>query len=104
MASRRIAFSLRVPWDKAAQALERAIAGGRTRFEVLDRGNGFWHLRAGKITVHIEMRIESASSTLIWAVGKHKGFRLPGNRRLDDLLRTLHEDVSAHLGGSRSVA
>lgn len=105
MARARIAFTVPASWDHTAIALERVLDQGQTRFEVLDRGNGYWHLRSGNVTVHIELRIETSRSTHLWAVGKRKrfDFHIFGND-VDALLRALREDTERQLGIARSAA
>lgn len=93
MAGARIAFTLPVPWDRAVVALEHTIEHGRTRLEILDRGNGYWHLRAGNTTVHIELRIQSAGATHIWLVARQRGLGILIGSRAENLLRTVREDV-----------
>ena len=97
MAGARIAFTLPVPWDRAAVALERAIEEGRTHLELVERGNGYWHLHAGSTTVHIGLRIESAATTLIWVVARRRGLGILGGGRAETLLRTVREDVERSL-------
>lgn len=93
MASARVAFTLPVPWDRAVVALERAIDQGRTRLELIDRGNGYWHLRTGGTTVHIEFRIQSPTTTHIWLVAKRHGLGALTGSRPESLLRTVREDI-----------
>jgi hypothetical protein len=98
MATARLAFVLPVPWDRAAIALERAIEHGRTPLDLLDRGNGYWHLRAGATTVHIELRIRSSAATTITIVARRPRLALPGGgSRAEALLRTVREDVERSL-------
>ena len=59
MASNRSAFRLMVPWDRAVQALDRAIRQKSDEYELLERDNGYLRLRhRDGVVLNIEIRIE----------------------------------------------
>lgn len=97
MASAHLSFTLPVAWDRAVIALDRAIAQGRAHLQLVDRGNGYWHLHAGSLTVHIGLSINTPTSTLIWLVAKRRGFSLFSGGGADRVLSTVREDVERAL-------
>jgi hypothetical protein len=95
MTSTRIELTLPHPWDRVAVAVERAIDPRRTSFELIDRGNGYWHLHAGNVTVHVELRIVTPASTHIWIVGKRRRRFAGGD--VEAILDTLRGDIALEL-------
>lgn len=107
MASNRSAFRLMVPWDRAVQALDRAIRQKSDEYELLERDNGYLRLRhRDGVVLNIEIRIETPQSTVIVIRGKRKRFDLHRviGARVNSVVDAFRDDIVNQLQGVRTAA